>query len=82
MKRLSSPIMRHLLEQGLRKAKRARKPKEGQIVPLDCQRLSNGWYYQVDYEHDWRLHPQERVIVYAFKPGNNDVADYYLEQQA
>jgi len=84
MQELKTNRMKVLLKQGIRKAKKIKAPSEGSLIGLMQITLKNGWYYQVDFIRDLRIHNKPYVIVYAFKPPLRFYArsaDYYLSKE-
>ena len=84
MIKLKSKRMISLLNSGIRKARKLKKPSNGALFGLFNKTLKNGWYYQVDYINDKRCHDKPYVSVCAFRPPNVGYArsaDYYLEKE-
>jgi hypothetical protein len=75
MKILKTKIMKSLLKDGIREAKKVHKVDSSDFsIPLLSLQLKNGWYYQVDKHY-------QGVTVYAYKPPKvywAKSADYYL----
>lgn len=83
MKELKTRVMKKLLVEGIRKAKKQRPASDGHFINLIYRTKKNGWHYQVEYITDSRCYEHPTVIVYAFKPPLNwsaRSADFYLKQ--
>jgi hypothetical protein len=76
-----SKIMRKLLKDGLKEAKKIESPSDGYIIPLFTKQLNNGWYYQIDFINDTRVYEKPCVAVFGFKPPLRWDADFYLYQE-